>query len=582
MRPYIGAVVIHEDRDLPDHIYPPLRAVTPQRPPLFVECKLQRASSESIVGQFLAGFLQGIWLTVRQVTRPLVPAFEFAARAQGIEQNEVLQPPNIFRTETFKLAQRTARSRAQKVPRSLKQQRHLLREDPVVFDRSGSWTGSWRRVSRLDFRSLDPATLGQPFQANQQRVSSESRCRRVRGVAIAERPQRQNLPQTLAGGSEKIYELIGGRPEIANPAARRQRRGMQQNACGARKMHVALHSLLAAVAAQGLDLFFVSLDLARPGHLVDQAGNEKTEAFLLLAQQQLIADLIALRGVLNLGRLLVLDHLQYHSVRTAVDRTADLAPLHGEGNCRLSGHRAHLGHLRVGQNKVAGLNRCAHFFRHALQIMRCLGAVRQLLNFLREQDRRAFVLELFLHPAANFFEGRRGGRLHSQQLKHHDALRCRGHIRRRLFGGAEHRVHKLRRRAQSRQHVFASEEIRCDYRDALRCRSAIQALRASLLQQGLRLLLRDLLTFLVLQDWLNLGLHFVERLRVCSLLVVNANNVEAVAALYQIAGLPLGERERSLFKLGNGLAFTDPAQRSALLRPARVFGIFLGKILELV
>src|ERR1700686_763674 len=76
-----------------------------------------------------------------------------------------------------------------------------------------------------------------------------------------------------------------------------------------------LHSLLATAATQRLDFFFVSLDLARPRHLVDQAGNEKSEAFLLLAQQQLIANLIALRGIFSLGRLLVLDHLQYHGVR---------------------------------------------------------------------------------------------------------------------------------------------------------------------------------------------------------------------------------------------------------------------------
>src|ERR1700722_17937145 len=95
-------------------------------------------------------------------------------------------------------------------------------------------------MSCIDFRSVDPAMLCQPFQADQQGISGESRRRGVRGVTVAERSQRQNLPQTLAGGSEKIYELIGGPPEIANPAARRQRRGMQQNACGARKMHVSV------------------------------------------------------------------------------------------------------------------------------------------------------------------------------------------------------------------------------------------------------------------------------------------------------------------------------------------------------
>src|SRR3984957_17838188 len=85
MRPYIGAVMVHEDRDIAHHPYPPPRAVTPQRPPLFIEGKLQRASSEDIVGQLLARLLQSSRLAVRQVTRPLVPAFEVAARAPPLE-----------------------------------------------------------------------------------------------------------------------------------------------------------------------------------------------------------------------------------------------------------------------------------------------------------------------------------------------------------------------------------------------------------------------------------------------------------------------------------------------------------------
>ena len=120
-----------------------------------------------------------------------------------------------------------------------------------------------------------------------------------------------------------------------------------------------------------------------------------------------------------------------------------------------------------------------------------------------------------------------------------------------------------------------------DHRNALRRGRRVQPLRLRLLQQLLRLLLRDLLSLLLLQDRLDLGFDLVERLHVRFLLVVDANDVEAVAALHQVADLSLGQRERRLLKLRNGLALADPAQRSALLRAARVFRIFLGQLFEL-
>ena len=39
--------------------------------------------------------------------------------------------------------------------------------------------------------------------------------------------QRQNLPKPLARGGEKIYELIGRRPKVADSAVGRQGGGMQ-------------------------------------------------------------------------------------------------------------------------------------------------------------------------------------------------------------------------------------------------------------------------------------------------------------------------------------------------------------------
>src|ERR1700756_5422822 len=91
-----------------------------------------------------------------------------------------------------------------------------------------------------------------------------------------------------------------------------------------------LSSPLSCPAAPRLDLFFVSFDLARSRHLVDQAGNEEGKALLLLAHEHLVADLIALCGKFRFRGLLLFEHRKNHSIGATVDRPADLARLHGE------------------------------------------------------------------------------------------------------------------------------------------------------------------------------------------------------------------------------------------------------------
>ena len=117
-------------------------------------------------------------------------------------------------------------------------------------------------------------------------------------------------------GGEKIHETISGWPKITNTAARRQRRGMQQECQrrGEKDMERSLHSRLAAAAAQRLDLFFVALDLPRFRHLVDEIGDEKDRSVLLFTLSK-IANLIALGGKIRLGRLLAFRQLEHSCSR---------------------------------------------------------------------------------------------------------------------------------------------------------------------------------------------------------------------------------------------------------------------------
>src|SRR5208282_781506 len=110
---------------------------------------------------------------------------------------------------------------------------------------------------------------------------------------------------------------------------------------------------------------------------------------------------------------------------------------------------------------------------------------------------------------------------------------------------------------------------------------SIQALLLSLLEQIVCRLLSDLLRLLLFEDRLDLVFHFVERLHVSILPIVHTNDVKTIAALHQIADLPLGQRESGLLKLRNRATLADPSQRPAFLRTARIFGILFGQVLKL-
>ena len=118
---------------------------------------------------------------------------------------------------------------AQKVARRLKQQGQLLVENRRVIHGLGSAGQS------VDLSAINPAAVGEPLQADQQRISGKRGSGGVGRISETERAQRQNLPQTLPRGGEKIRERIGRRTKVADPAARRQRGGMKQNSAGARE-----------------------------------------------------------------------------------------------------------------------------------------------------------------------------------------------------------------------------------------------------------------------------------------------------------------------------------------------------------
>ena len=154
-----------------------------------------------------------------EIVRPLIPGFELVAGAQRVEQDKIIEPPGIFRAESFEPAQ---------VPRldpdfkkgsgRFKQERNFLREDAFVFDRPEA-VGDAVDLCRVDLGAVDPAVIGQALEADQQRISGKSGSDGVGRIPVAERAQRQDLPNALPGRRKKIYEAVGGGTEIADTAA---------------------------------------------------------------------------------------------------------------------------------------------------------------------------------------------------------------------------------------------------------------------------------------------------------------------------------------------------------------------------
>ena len=79
---------------------------------------------------------------------------------------------------------------------------------------------------------------------------------------MRQRPQRQNLPESLARAGEEVHPLVSGGTKISDAPGRWERYGMEQQAGGARKRHaqtfVVLKSRHVAVAS------FVKLVMETP------------------------------------------------------------------------------------------------------------------------------------------------------------------------------------------------------------------------------------------------------------------------------------------------------------------------------
>src|SRR5438128_10338399 len=98
-------------------------------------------------------------------------------------------------------------------------------------------------------------------------------------------------------------------------------------------------SLAFGGATQSLHFFLVDFYLAGLLHLLAQVGDEQAKQLVLLLLQQRISNFVFLGCEVGVRGLLLLEHLEDRTIRSAVDRTADLALFQAEGCRWRTGHR---------------------------------------------------------------------------------------------------------------------------------------------------------------------------------------------------------------------------------------------------
>ncbi len=93
--PGIGAVVGHEDRDVPNDADSPLVRVAPQRQPLPEELKLQVSMELDLLVEFCGPPRYGVRIAGGDVCIPLVPGHTTKMIFQRHEQRKIIQPAPI-------------------------------------------------------------------------------------------------------------------------------------------------------------------------------------------------------------------------------------------------------------------------------------------------------------------------------------------------------------------------------------------------------------------------------------------------------------------------------------------------------
>ncbi len=190
--PDVGAVIVHKDGNVAHDPDAALRAVEPQRAPLFEKRKLDGALHFQLALVFHAKLVQACRFTSRQLSGPRTPGGTGVDLAHHVKQHKIFQPPGIVPLEPLK-AFAIAVPAFKKVLRRRFEQRQLERLHLVKIN---ARVGSGLFLERV---FANPAAFRQPFQADEKRVRGKRGDGGIGRIAQPRRRERQHLPKAQAG-----------------------------------------------------------------------------------------------------------------------------------------------------------------------------------------------------------------------------------------------------------------------------------------------------------------------------------------------------------------------------------------------
>ena len=195
-RPDVGAVVRDEDRQIAHDLDRSRAAGVAHALPLLEEQKLRQLVQPDLSSAARRPPRDRRWIALRDVGLPRRPGDLTVRILDGHEQREVVQPARVRAAEAIEaIAHRRRRRRVEAIE-------HSRPERPTVGDDGGEVD-----VARLEERARRAASarVSSPSSIRrsrliEQRIARKRRKALVRRVAVAGRPERQHLPQPLAGG----------------------------------------------------------------------------------------------------------------------------------------------------------------------------------------------------------------------------------------------------------------------------------------------------------------------------------------------------------------------------------------------
>jgi len=169
-------------------------------------------------------------LSPGNVGLPLCPRHVVVRTLDRHEEREVIEPVRMVMTERLEtIAQGNRRGRRKALE-------HCWPQCSAVCDDGLKIDGTVREC-RAALAGGQQTICDEVVERDQQRVAGERRKALIRRIPVTGRPQRQDLPDALARGSEQVYELVSAVTEVANPVGSGKRCRVEKDATRARRHH---------------------------------------------------------------------------------------------------------------------------------------------------------------------------------------------------------------------------------------------------------------------------------------------------------------------------------------------------------